>query len=133
MRNTKEIIMSEQHRFNDNDFAHHYGSRYGHTGRSYSYYQPAYRYGSELAADNRTQNRSWQELESEVRHRWQQRYADRDWSEMRDAIREGFDRGRSRQPNIPVETASHAGSIGGHVMGAEYIGGTDEVSPMDTE
>lgn len=85
--------MADQHTFNDNDFAEHYRTRYGHTGRSYMDYRGAYRYGWEMAHDQRHQGRDWTTLESEARHDWQRRHPQRPWDDIRGAVLEGWNRG----------------------------------------
>jgi hypothetical protein len=61
----------------------------------YSEYAPAYRYGWESAARGDYCNRTFEEIEPDLRRNWEARYS-RPWSEMREAIRDAFNRTRQR-------------------------------------
>src|SRR5690606_29988340 len=56
------------------DFRRHYETSYGTSGRAYSTYSPAYRYGYVLANDQRYANRQWNDLETSARSGWTDRY-----------------------------------------------------------
>jgi hypothetical protein len=61
-------------------------------GRDYDYYQPGYRYGYEAAS--RHQNRSWDDVESDLSRDWDS-YPNRGnstWEQMKDAVRDAWDR-----------------------------------------
>jgi uncharacterized protein (TIGR02271 family) len=53
---------------------------------------------SELAADERYRGRDWNAMEPDVRTSFQQRYPQGRWDDSRDAIREGYERMRLRNP-----------------------------------
>jgi hypothetical protein len=60
--------------------------------RDYESYQPGYRYGYEAA--NRYENRSWNDVESDLRNNWD-RYEHRGnspWEVVKDAVRDAWDR-----------------------------------------
>ena len=60
--------------------------------RDYTYYQPGYRYGFESAS--RFQNRSWNDVESELSTGWN-KYEHRGsstWESVKDAVRDAWDR-----------------------------------------
>ena len=62
----------------------------------YSEYAPAYRYGWESAAREDYQNRTFEEIEPNLQRDWEadrSRYP-RPWSEMREAIRDAYNRTR---------------------------------------
>jgi hypothetical protein len=61
-------------------------------GREYDYYQPGYRYGYEAAG--RYQNRSWDDVESDLSRDWDsyQHRGTSTWEQMKDAVRDAWDR-----------------------------------------
>jgi len=77
----------------DPDFRTHFQTAYGNTGTGYEVYQPAYRYGYTLATDDRYANRSWQEIEPEVRRAWETRNQGT-WENFKDAIQHSWDKVR---------------------------------------
>jgi len=81
------------------DFRRHFETNYGTSGLTYSNYSPAYRYGYELANDQRYTNRSWNDLEASARRDWADRYQSNTgapWDDIKDAVRHGWDRVRAR-------------------------------------
>jgi hypothetical protein len=83
----------------DEDFYAHFQARYGATGHAYDDYEPAYRYGTDLAYDERYMRRLWPELEPEIREIWERR-GDTPWNSVKDAIEYAWNRARS-----PLEQA----------------------------
>lgn len=73
-------------------FEQHHEDHYAGQG-SFSDYEPAYRFGTSIAADDAFTDRHWEEIEAEVRERWEDQYTDT-WNSRHEAIRYGFDRGR---------------------------------------
>jgi hypothetical protein len=67
-------------------------------GRDYDYYQPGYRYGFESAS--RYPNRSWNEVESDLRREWDtfQYRGTSTWEQMKDAVRDAWDRVTGHRP-----------------------------------
>lgn len=64
------------------------------TNRDYNYWQPAYRYGYESA--QRYQGRNWNDVENDLRAGWD-RYEHRGtmrgtWEDIKAAVRDGWDR-----------------------------------------
>jgi hypothetical protein len=77
----------------DQDFRHHYQTRYGATGSyDYAMYRPHYQYGYELGSDERYRDRSWEDFEMEARREYEGRYPDTAWDDIKDAVREGWRR-----------------------------------------
>lgn len=89
--------MNEHRSYNDSDYRTHYRARYGNNGLGWEECSVAYRFGYDLAQDQRNRSREWSDVEREARQRWQQRYADRDWREMRDAVLYSFELTRNQQ------------------------------------
>lgn len=56
----------------------------------YDYYAPAYRYGTELAADENYRGRQWHEFEHEASDRWYRRYPKTPWEAVSGAAQHGF-------------------------------------------
>ena len=78
--------------FDDSDFRTDFQSRYGTAGASYDTYQPAYHYGYDMASDARYRGRSFDEVESDLRTDYGQRYPNSTWEKMKDAIRYGWNK-----------------------------------------
>ena len=72
---------------------------YINADRTYDFYQPAFRFGSEMASSS---SRGWDEMEPELRAGWD-RYPHRrpdsgTWAEMRAAVHDAWHRYRERYP-----------------------------------
>lgn len=75
----------------DHDFRDHFASsRYGSTG-TYEQYQPAYRFGYDLATDTRYRNRTWEDLESEARRDWEVRKPGT-WDQFKMIVQHAWDK-----------------------------------------
>jgi uncharacterized protein (TIGR02271 family) len=81
----------------DADFRTHWQTNYASAGGVYDDYQPAYRYGSTLAADERYRNRDWNAIEMEARRDWESRYPDSGWERFKAAVRHGWERVTNRR------------------------------------
>jgi hypothetical protein len=71
-------------------------SMYGQTGRPYTDYEPAYRYGYTLATDPRYRDRDWAVVEPEAKHGWAANGRGT-WEEFKDTVRRAWDRVRGRR------------------------------------
>jgi hypothetical protein len=69
---------------------------YAHTGRDYSYYEPHYRFGAELAALPRFEGRHWSEIEPDAQREWERTHPGAYWDDFKDVIRYGWERAASR-------------------------------------
>lgn len=79
----------------DNDYYQQdYQQHYARSGFGYERYQPAYRYGYDLANDERYRGRGWYEVEADARRDWQARHPDSSWDDFKDAVRHGWNRVR---------------------------------------
>ncbi len=76
----------------DTDFRSDFQNRYAASGASYDTYLPAYRYGYEMASDARYKGRPFDEVESDLRKDYGQRYPNSAWDRMKDAIRYGWNK-----------------------------------------
>ena len=85
--------MADPPDFNDSDYDAHYRERYAVSGHDYAHVQYGYRFGYEMANDQRFMGRSWADVEQELKGAWHRRYTDRNWDDIRDAVREGYGRG----------------------------------------
>jgi uncharacterized protein (TIGR02271 family) len=70
----------------------HWQNNYATAGGTYDDYEPAYRYGSTLAADKRYQGRGWNEFESDARSDWEKRNPGSAWERVKDAVRSAWER-----------------------------------------
>ena len=78
--------------YDDSDFRSDFQNRYATGGAKYDTYLPAYRYGYDMASDPRYQGRSFEEVESNLRTDYGQRYPNSTWEKMKDAVRYGWDK-----------------------------------------
>jgi uncharacterized protein (TIGR02271 family) len=80
----------------ETDYRNNYQSAFATKGYTYDQYAPAYRYGYNLASDERYRGRDWAAVEPDARSAWEQ-HNKGTWEEFKDAIRYSWDsvRGRS--------------------------------------
>jgi uncharacterized membrane protein len=76
------------------DFRTHYRTNYANNQYSFSNYEPAYQYGTYLASEPRYQNRTWVEIEPDVRRDWESR-AQGAWEDFKDSIRYAWERAKA--------------------------------------
>lgn len=73
----------------DQRFRQHYDTTFAGSRYSYHEYQPAYRYGYDLANYAPYSGRTWHEIEPEVKTRWEEKNQGT-WDQVKDAIRQGW-------------------------------------------
>jgi hypothetical protein len=78
------------------DYRRHYGTTFASSGAPYTDYEPAYRYGYDLATNERYRGRDWTSFEADARRDWEQRHPGSSWERFKDAIRYGWDKVRGR-------------------------------------
>jgi stress response protein YsnF len=71
-------------------FRTHYDQMYARSGRAYSDYEPAYRYGYDLATDDRYRGREWDDIAEDVATDWGREF-DEEWEEFKGAVRQGWE------------------------------------------
>ena len=76
-------------------FRQHHTSTFADRGGAYKDYEPAYRYGYELAMNSKYRGTDWKALETEARRDWEARHKGT-WDKYRDAIYYGWDQCRVR-------------------------------------
>jgi uncharacterized protein (TIGR02271 family) len=74
------------------DFRNDWQTNYSRAGGRYEDYEPAYRYGTTLASDERYRNRNWNDIEADARRDWETRYPGSTWERFKAAVRHGWDR-----------------------------------------
>jgi hypothetical protein len=74
----------------DPDFRRHYETSMTGTGYTYDQYQPAYRYGYDLAVDTRYREYDWDRLEPEARSYWEERNPGT-WERFKSAVRHAWE------------------------------------------
>jgi len=75
-------------------FREHWETTYGDTSRDFDYYDPAYRYGYNLAIDDRYADvDNWDDLERDAREGWSNfaEGVEGTWEEFKDAVRRGWE------------------------------------------
>jgi stress response protein YsnF len=88
---------AEGDRKRDSDYRNHWQTSYARAGGRYEDYEPAYRYGSTLAEEERYRGRNWNDIEPNVRRDWETRHPGSGWESFKAAVRHGWERvtGRS--------------------------------------
>ena len=79
----------------DTDFRNHYQTTYASTGMNYDSYGPVYRYGYNLAGDDRYRDADWSTVESDARNRWEERNPGT-WEQFKDGVHYAWDRARGK-------------------------------------
>lgn len=73
-------------------FRSHHAETYG-GATGYDEYEPAYRYGWDVASSGRYRARSWNDVEPELRSDWERRYPEGGaWDRFKAAVRRGWER-----------------------------------------
>lgn len=75
----------------DTDYRQHFSTHYANSEYSYNQLVPFYRYGYDLATDPRYASATWDEVETEIKPRWQELNPNGNWDTFRDAVRFGWD------------------------------------------
>ncbi len=76
----------------DTDFRNDFSQRYGNSGADYDTYAPSYQYGYDMANDPRYRGRSFDEVESDLRTDYGNRYPNSTWERMKDSVRYGWNK-----------------------------------------
>ena len=76
-------------------YREHYDQTYASAGRDYEYYEPAYRFGSNLAGEDASNGMDWNSVEADAQRRWEERNPGT-WNEHSEAVRHSYERERTR-------------------------------------
>lgn len=76
----------------DDDFRTHWQTAYGSSGEKYEDYASAYRYGADLANQQKYHGYRWDELEPQVRSDWEASHAGSPWERTKQAVRYGWEK-----------------------------------------
>lgn len=87
----KAALDQERLRDDNNLFHSHWESNFVNAG-AYEEYDPAYRYGSSMASSSAYRDRSWDEIEPDLRTQWESSYPQSGWDKFKVAVREGWNR-----------------------------------------
>jgi len=75
------------------DFRKDFTTRYGSEGNArYEEYEPAYKYGYQMASDPRYKGRRFDEVENDLRADYGRSYPNSTWERIKDSVRYGWDR-----------------------------------------
>lgn len=70
-------------------FHSHYSTTYATTGRPYSEFEPSYRFGYDLAHDERYHGRDWNEIAEDAARDWGSKF-DQAWEDVKDNVRHAW-------------------------------------------
>lgn len=76
----------------DDEYRQHWQGAYGSSGGRYEDYASAYRYGANLANQQKYQGYRWEELEPQVRSDWEATHAGSPWDRTKQAVRYGWEK-----------------------------------------
>jgi hypothetical protein len=77
----------------DGDHRSHWDTHYSSLGGGYEEYEPAYRYGTEMRTSDKYRDRSWDEVESDLKSDWESRHPGAStWDKFKAAVRRGWDK-----------------------------------------
>ena len=79
----------------DPDFRNDWQRSYSTRGYGYERYQPAYRYGYNVASESRYRGHRWDEIEPDLRRDWEMEHPNDRWEDFKDAVRHAWQRVRS--------------------------------------
>ena len=71
-------------------FREHYDTAYASTDYNYDTYEPAYRYGYDMASDTRFRDRDYNAAEADLRRGYVDRHDEGLWEETKDAVRHAY-------------------------------------------
>lgn len=89
------------------EFRRNYQTAYANMGYSYDQYRPAYRYGYDLAFNDRFGGWDWDRVEPEARRDWEQRYPNETWAEYRNAVQYGWEKARREASSASDMSMDH--------------------------
>ncbi|WP_168210880.1 YsnF/AvaK domain-containing protein [Persicimonas caeni] len=91
--------VSDKHGYGhfESDFKQHHKSQFGSTGKDYSHYEPAYRFGHAFGVSQRYKGREYNDLEPDMKRAYEREHGEGTFSNHRDAARYGFETARRRQ------------------------------------
>lgn len=92
-QSVKDTFTDDDYDYSQYEYGYrtHYTTNYANTGRDYYSYAPAYRFGYDLARQDRFFGRTWNDIESEVRQDWESRYANSPWEDFKDAVHHAWE------------------------------------------
>jgi len=77
----------------DDHYRNHWNDNYSSLGGGYEEYEPAYRYGTTMRTSDRYRDRSWDEVESDLKSDWEARNPGTStWDKFKAAVRRGWDK-----------------------------------------
>jgi hypothetical protein len=71
-------------------FRDHCEATYGTSRMPYNWYEPAYRYGHEMATADRYRGREWEMARAELQAEWEERGEEGAWEDVEEAVRHAW-------------------------------------------
>ncbi len=76
----------------DDEYRKHWKTAYGSSGGQYEDYASAYRYGANLASQQKYRGYRWEELEPKLKTEWESTHAGSPWEQTQQAVRYGWEK-----------------------------------------
>jgi hypothetical protein len=73
-------------------YRRHYDANLATSGDQYDAYEPAYRYGADMASSETYRGRPWKDVEPALRSDWEGRNPGSTWEKIKAAVRHGWDK-----------------------------------------
>ncbi|MEN3364161.1 MAG: hypothetical protein V7606_1435 [Burkholderiales bacterium] len=70
----------------DAGYRRHWQTAYGTSGGRYEEHDAAYRYGTNMAGNDRYKNYQWSEVEPQLRSDWETSHPESTWEKVKDAV-----------------------------------------------
>jgi hypothetical protein len=70
----------------------HYNANFAGAGNQFDDYEPAYRYGSDMAAGETYRGQPWKDVEPALRTDWESRHPGSAWNKIKAAVRHGWEK-----------------------------------------
>jgi len=81
----------EEYSFYETGYRQHYDTNFANSGYAYEQYEPAYRYGYDLATHPSYSTYGWTEIESAAQRSWEETNQGT-WDQFKDAVRHAWER-----------------------------------------
>lgn len=89
-------------------YRNYWQQQYGNQGGKWEDYEPVYQYGWQMRSNPQYQNRSWNEVEPQLRKDWETRYPNKPWDKNANMLRDmwtsdfGGTMGSEQSRSVPI-------------------------------
>jgi uncharacterized protein (TIGR02271 family) len=95
VEHTAEAQAGSHLTWDDEACRRHWSTHYGASGVAYEHYDPAYRFGAQLAGGHNRDSSDWTQLEPEARRSWEAEHQGT-WEQFKDSVRYSWERAKEK-------------------------------------